>query len=142
MRASIKVLNSAPSKLSAPKQKLKESYSLGKRRRNYEQEEEEDDEDLRGFIVDDEEIEDEIDDPEQLKLLRKYQARKQYVYYNDAESESDYDMEANYDDIEQEEREAAILANKEDAEQLRLIQEEMRQEKLAKQKKKRMRIDD
>ena len=52
------------------------------------------------------------------------------------EEESDIsDMEADYDQIEEEETRAARIAQREDAEQLRLIQEEEKRERLAKKRK-------
>lgn len=85
---------------------------------------------MKDFIVDDDDIENEVSDPDQLKQLKRLQQRNKFVYYNDDESESDYDMEAGYDEIDEEERRAARIARKEDAEALKQIQEDERQERL------------
>jgi len=70
------------------------------------------------------------------KVFKGYGGKK-YVYkdYSSSEMDEDGDMEANFDDIEEEELISGIIAKREDAEELKLIQEEEKQEALRAQRR-------
>ncbi|XP_027075300.1 uncharacterized protein [Coffea arabica] len=79
--------------------------------------------------------EDDEDDPETaLRMIRNmfgYNPSR----YEDVDDDSD--MEANFDDIQREEKRSARIARQEDEEELRKIEEEERRERLRKEAKKR-----
>ncbi|KAL9464084.1 hypothetical protein AB3S75_001810 [Citrus x aurantiifolia] len=74
------------------------------------------------------------DDAEAFTMLRSMLGHRKFANYDD---DDDSDMEAGFDDIMEEEKLSAKIALKEDEEQLRLIEEEERQERMRKLAKKR-----
>ncbi|XP_050229307.1 uncharacterized protein LOC126678452 [Mercurialis annua] len=75
------------------------------------------------------------DDEEAIQMLRQMLGPKRW---NAADDDDDIsDMEANFDEIQQEEKKSLKIARKEDEEQLRLIMEEERRERERKMSKKK-----
>ncbi|OMO55000.1 Chromatin SPT2 [Corchorus olitorius] len=72
-----------------------------------------------------------------LMMVRNMIGSKRYRVWDDNDDDDISNMEANYDEIVKEENRSAKLARKEDAEELRKIEEEERQERLRRQAKKR-----
>ncbi len=104
------------------------------------QEEDDEDRDLSDFVVDDDEEEDEgqyhrrhrakeFNYKEELSSILKSFGPKRH-YYEDSDDSSDSMMEANYDTIENEERLAAKIARREDADELKKIEEDEKRCKL------------
>ncbi|XP_010275521.1 PREDICTED: protein SPT2 homolog isoform X2 [Nelumbo nucifera] len=83
----------------------------------------------------DEEDEDEGD--QAISMIRKMFGYNPNKYTG--RDEDDSDMEANFDDIQREERKSAKIAREEDERELRLIEEEERRERLRKLKKRKLR---
>ncbi|XP_044506284.1 protein spt2-like [Mangifera indica] len=73
------------------------------------------------------------EDAEAFSMLRSMLGPRKYTSYDDDDS----DMEANFEDIMKEEKRSARIARKEDEEQLRLIEEEEKRERMRKLAKKR-----
>ncbi|XP_065873600.1 uncharacterized protein [Euphorbia lathyris] len=81
-------------------------------------------------------FDDEDEDMKALSMIR--QMCRVNRYRNQVDDDEDLsDMEANFEDIMREEKRSAKIARKEDEEQLRLIEEEERQERMRKLAKKR-----
>ncbi|XP_010254665.1 PREDICTED: protein spt2-like [Nelumbo nucifera] len=82
---------------------------------------------------------DEDDDDEGVQAISMI--RKMFGYNPNkyaGRDEDDSDMEANFDDIQREERKSARIAKEEDERELRLIEEEERRERLRKLKKRKL----
>ncbi|CDW75547.1 rab2 gtpase [Stylonychia lemnae] len=88
------------------------------------------------FIVDDDEELDPHTQKELDQLIGK--RRKRYVYREYDSESDDMAMEAGYDDIEFEEKISSRIARLEDEEQLRLINEEKKREKMLRKKRRRI----
>ncbi|KAJ0040181.1 hypothetical protein Pint_27794 [Pistacia integerrima] len=74
------------------------------------------------------------EDAEAFNMLRSMLGPRKFATYND---DDDSDMEANFEDIMREEKRSARIARQEDEEQLRLIEEEEKRERMRKLTKKR-----
>ena len=86
-------------------------------------------ESLDSFVVDDDE-EEEVGAPSR---QRRDQGPNRYRYVDEDESDASSDMEAGYDDVEREERRAALQAKKDD-EREKALEERLKREKEAKKR--------
>ena len=106
----------------------------------YDEEEDDYGSEMDDFIVKD----DEEDLDGQQVIVQKYLSaikRKIGAKELHSESGSSSDMEAGYDDIQNEEKRSMKIARKEDALQLRMIEEEERRDRSQKERRKRRKID-